>query len=138
MQFLQTDHLDSFVLLRADSIHHHGGGGKCGDTAHPVLDGSAPYRFLIETRGPSERRIDEQGERSVPDEIDDMGTAFIHLEYFFNAQAGFAQGGCGPTGRHQLKSQVGEITRYRDDIGFVLVIHRNKYLALARNWLRGG
>src|SRR5579859_3628395 len=129
MQFLQTNHLDSFVLLRADSIHHRGGRGKCSDTAHPVLDSSAPYRFLIETRGPSKRRIDEQGERSVPNEIDDMGTAFIHLEYFFNAQAGFAQGGCGSTGGHQFESQAGEITCYRNDIGFVLVIHRNKYLA---------
>src|ERR1019366_8573260 len=91
MYFLQAPHADGVAQSRS---HTFGGGARAahgGDARDAVSDGAAPDGLFIGEGGRAGGGVDGELNGPALEQIDHVGTAFIHLEYGPANQPGTAE-----------------------------------------------
>ena len=87
MQVLQAGNYQLPGLQRLDAADGGRGGGNRGNTGNLVLHGGAPDRLFVKAGFDTERRVDDQIDVSVLDQIDDIRPSLVHLEDRLDLQA---------------------------------------------------
>src|SRR5882762_4036232 len=93
-----------------------------GNTRDVIANCSAANGFFVVEGFAPERSVNDQIDLSGLDEINDVGAAFVHLEYAFGFDARGMQRRGGSASRGQLKSQRGKLFTDGGEMFFVTVV----------------
>src|SRR4029077_7880315 len=112
--------------------------GKRGDAWNVVADSSAANGFFVVEGFAAERSVDDQIDFAGLDEIDDVGAAFIYLEYAFGFDSCGLKSSGGSARGGELKPERSEFFTDGREMSFVPIIDAEEDGAFAGKALARG
>src|SRR5208337_849669 len=138
VELLQGVHTGFAALQGGDAFAGGTRGGERGDGGNARGNGGAADGLLVEPGLHAMGGVDDQLNALALDEVNHVGTAFLHLVHAVNVQPGFFQHARRPVGGDDAEAEFDETLPQLRHEGLVAIVGADEYSAGDGQYLSGG
>ena len=121
MQMLQYSHRNLTLLEGSYALGRGSSGGDSGERRDAMRHGGPPNGLLVKPWVLPLRSIDDELNASTFDQIDGVGTAFLHFVNALDLKAGVLEDIGSAVCGDQLKAEIGEAAAEFSEMGLVTI-----------------